>query len=221
MVTSLPALDFRYLLLENYKKLGLNENEVIVLLMADHFIKQKNSIITADLLSLKMSLPVKEIDKLIVGLFKKGLMEFDTSGKGMRTSLKPLEDKLYKQFEMALVKERANLNSLERNEALSDLYAYFEKRLARAVTPIEKEAITNWLDDSYSPKAIKDALEDAIASGHNKGVKAIDRILRSNRARGDISKEGYTGVNDRWSKDIEKTIEIAKTKWIIDDDDEE
>lgn len=220
MVTSLPALDFRYLLLENYKKLGLNENEVIVLLMADHFIKQKNSIITADLLSLKMSLPVKEIDKLIVGLFKKGLMEFDTSGKGMRTSLKPLEDKLYKQFEMALVKERANLNSLERNEALSELYAYFEKRLARAVTPIEKEAITNWLDDSYSPKAIKDALEDAIASGH-KNVKAIDRILRSNRARGDISKEGYTGVNDRWSKDIEKTIEIAKTKWIIDDDDEE
>ena len=220
MVTSLPALDFRYLLLENYKKLGLSENEVIVILMSDHFLKQKNPVITADLLSLKMSLPNKEIDKILVGLVKKGLMEYDTSGKSMKTSLAPLEEKLYKQFELALAKERANLNSAERNESLSNLYAYFEKRLARAITPIEKDAIANWLDDSYGEKAIKDALEDAIASGR-KTVKNIDRVLRSNRAREDISKEGYSGVNDTWSKDIEKTIEIAKTKWIIDDDDED
>ena len=147
-------------------------------------------------------------------------MEYDTSGKSMKTSLAPLEEKLYKQFELALAKERANLNSAERNESLSNLYAYFEKRLARAITPIEKDAIANWLDDSYGEKAIKDALEDAIASGR-KTVKNIDRVLRSNRAREDISKEGYSGVNDTWSKDIEKTIEIAKTKWIIDDDDED
>ena len=76
------------------------------------------------------------------------------------------------------------------------------------------------MDDSYSVKDIKDALEDAIASG-KKTAKSIDRILRSNRAREDISKEGYSGVNDQWNKDIEKTIEIAKTKWIVDDDDEE
>ncbi len=63
MVTSLPALDFRYLLLENYKKLGLSENEVIVLLMSDHFLKQKNPLITADLLSLKMGIPVKDFFK--------------------------------------------------------------------------------------------------------------------------------------------------------------
>ena len=138
----------------------------------------------------------------------------------MKTSLRPLEEKLYKQFELTLAKERASLNSAERNKSLSELFAYFEKRLARAITPIEKEAITNWLDDSYSVKDIKDALEDAIASG-KKTAKSIDRILRSNRAREDISKEGYSGVNDQWNKDIEKTIEIAKTKWIVDDDDEE
>jgi len=220
MVTSLPALDFRYLLLENYKKLGLSENEVIVLLMSDHFLKQKNPLITADLLSLKMGIPVKDIDKILVGLVKKGLVEYDTSGESMKTSLRPLEEKLYKQFELTLAKERASLNSAERNKSLSELFAYFEKRLARAITPIEKEAITNWLDDSYSVKDIKDALEDAIAFG-KKSAKSIDRILRSNRAREDISKEGYSGVNDQWSKDIEKTIEIAKTKWIVDDDDEE
>ena len=37
----MEALDFRYLLLEYYKKLRLSENEVMVILMIDHFIRAK------------------------------------------------------------------------------------------------------------------------------------------------------------------------------------
>ncbi len=62
------AIDFRFLLLENYKKLKINEKEFVTLFMIDHFISLGNPFVTADLLSLKMSLDVKEIDKTLVSL---------------------------------------------------------------------------------------------------------------------------------------------------------
>ena len=107
--------------------------------------------------------------------------------------------------------------SAERSESLNRLYAYFEKRLNRTLSPIELDAISSWLDDSYSESAVKDALEDALAAG-KRTLKSIDKILRSSRARDDIKKEGYTSLSDKWGHDIEKTIEIAKTKWVDEDD---
>ena len=56
------ALDFRFLLLENYKKLKLNEQELATIFMIDHLVSPGNPFVTADLLSLKMSLDIKEID---------------------------------------------------------------------------------------------------------------------------------------------------------------
>ena len=46
------ALDFRFLLLENYKKLKLNEQELASICMIDHLISQGNPLVTQDLLSL-------------------------------------------------------------------------------------------------------------------------------------------------------------------------
>ena len=42
------ALDFNYLLLDNYKKLNLTENDVATLLMMDHLINDGNLFITAE-----------------------------------------------------------------------------------------------------------------------------------------------------------------------------
>lgn len=213
----LEAVDFRYILLDDYKKLGLKEDELAVLLMIDHLIRQNNEFITADLLSIKMSIHTKDIDKIMVKLIKDGCLEIDTSNGGAKTSLEPLKKKLYKQFEDDLAKDRANLLSAERSEILNRLYAYYEKRLSRTLSPIESDTISNWLDDGYGESNIKDALEDALANG-KKTIKSIDKVLRSNRARSDIAKEGYTGINDNWDKDIEETIRIAKTKWLTDDE---
>ena len=97
-VTQMEALDFRYLLLEYYRKLRLNENELAVILMIDHLLGQKNSLVTPDLLSLKMSLSAKELDKIFVSLIEREFLIFDT-GKKIKVSLKPLKKKLYEVFE--------------------------------------------------------------------------------------------------------------------------
>ena len=67
------AIDFQVLLLDNYKKLKMSESQVVLVLMVDRLVNQGNPLITADLLSLKMSLDIKEIDKLIADLLTRGI----------------------------------------------------------------------------------------------------------------------------------------------------
>ena len=97
------------------------------------------------------------------------------------------------------------------------MYAYFQKRLNRTLSPLENDTISTWLDDAYSESQIKDALENSIVKG-KKTIKSVDRELRSGRKRDDIAKEGYSGVNDYWDADIERTIELAKQKWKEDEE---
>lgn len=209
-------IDFRHLLLSSYTKMGLSENELVTIFMIDHLTKNGNAFITADLLALKMNLKTKELDSILAALLKKDLISYESTPTGLRTSLEPLRAKLYNQFQAGMEKDKVNLLSAEREGILTRLNTYFEKRLNRTLSPLEMDVIGNWLDDAYEEEEIRNALEDAIAK-RRKSFKSIDKILRAGRTRNDIDKEGYSSVNDRWSKDIEHTIEIAKTKWIDDE----
>ena len=209
-------IDFRHLLLSSYTKMGLSENELVTIFMIDHLTKNGNAFITADLLALKMNLKTKELDSILAALLKKDLISYESTPTGLRTSLEPLRAKLYNQLQAGMEKDKVNLLSAEREGILTRLNTYFEKRLNRTLSPLEMDVIGTWLDDAYEEEEIRNALEDAIAK-RRKSFKSIDKILRAGRTRNDIDKEGYSSVNDRWSKDIEHTIEIAKTKWIDDE----
>lgn len=214
---SMDAVDFRYLLLENYKRLNIPEEKVVTLLMVDHLLRGGNYFITGDLLSLKMNLKTSKCDELLASLMKEGYLSYETIEGKMRTSLEPLKKKLYSLFQADISRAKASLNSAEKSERLARLYAYFEKRLNRTLSPLESDMIDTWLNDAYSEEAIKDALENAIAKG-KKAIKSVDKELRTRRVADDIAKEGYTGVSDYWDKDIERTIELAKQKWKDDED---
>ena len=210
------GVDFSYILLDNYRSFGLKEEELAVLFMIDHLLRQGNSLITSDLLSLKMSLKTHEIDRILSELVRNEYLSYETGPGGMKTSLQPLKAKLYKAFERSLAKDRQNLLSEQRASALSRLYTYFEKRLNRVLSPLENDLIGNWLDAGYTEEDIHNALEDALLQ-KKRSLKSVDKILRSGRIRSDVAKEGYSGVTDQWDQDIERTIEIAKAKWIDDE----
>ncbi len=214
------GIDFVYVLLDHYHQFGLDEKDLAVVLMTDHLLRKGEHLITADLLSLKMGLPTSDIDKILSKLLKDGYLSYETGEEGMVTSLSPLKEKLYQAFERTLAKDRQSLHSEQRASALARLYDQFEKRLNRVLSPVENELISSWLDAGYSEDEIRNSLEDAIAS-KKRSLKAIDRILRAGRARNDIAKEGYTGISPEWSQDIEHTIEIAKTRWIDEDEDDD
>ena len=214
---SMDAVDFRYLLLENYKRLGISEEKVLTLLMVDHLLRGGNYFVTSDLLSLKMNYKPSQCDALLASLMKDGYLSYETMEGKMRTSLDPLKKKLYAQFQSDISRAKASLNSAEKTEKLSRLYAYFEKRLNRTLSPLENDMIDTWLNDAYGEEAIEDALENALFKG-KKTMKAVDKELRTRRGSEDIAKEGYTGVSDYWDKDIERTIELAKQKWKEDEE---
>lgn len=210
------AIDFRYLLIENYRKLKLNENEVATIFVIDHLISQGNPFITADLLSLKMTLDVKEIDKVLAKLITKGMFEYKTVGKNTVATLEPLKQKLYREFQLFLSKEEEEKSSTRIKEELENVYTNYEKLLGRTLSPVEVSKIHEWISYGYSDKTIIDALKEAL-SKNKKTLRSVDKILLSWSQRDDLQSEGHTPLSEEWDKNLEETIRIAKIPWINKD----
>lgn len=210
------AIDFRYLLIENYRKLKLNENEVATIFVIDHLISQGNPFITADLLSLKMTLDVKEIDKILAKLITKGMFEYKTVGKNTVATLEPLKQKLYREFQLFLSKEEEEKSSKRIKEELENVYMNYEKLLGRTLSPVEVSKIHEWISYGYSDKTIIDALKEAL-SKNKKSLRSVDKILLSWSQRDDLQSEGHTPLSEEWDKNLEETIRIAKIPWINKD----
>jgi len=213
------AIDFRFLLLENYKKLKISESQLVIILMIDHLVSQGNPFITADLLSLKMSLDIKEIDKLVADLLTRGFMEYTTMNGKTVTTLNPLKEKLYREFQTTISKE----NETNKNEIvaaqLNNIFENFQKELGRQLSPIEISTIREWVSLGYTDEVIIDALKEAVNQG-KRSLKSVDKILLSWAKRAEIEAEGKTSIDDEWTKNLEETIRIAKTPWLDEDDED-
>ena len=207
------AIDFRFLLIENYKKLKIQEDELATIFVIDHLIGQGNPFVTADLLSLKMTLDVKSIDKILANLITKGFFEYKVQGKKTITTLEPLKQKLYREFQIFLSREEEEKSSQRITEQLENIYQEFEKLLGRSLSPVEIAKIHEWVSYGYSDKMIIDALKEALANG-KKSLRSVDKILLSWSQKEDLLSEGHTPLNSEWDKNLEETIRIAKTPWI-------
>ena len=213
------AIDFRFLLLENYKKLKISEDQLVVILMVDHLLSQGNPFITADLLSLKMSLDIKEIDKLIADLLTRGFLEYITVNGKTVTSLNPLKEKLFSEFKMSVSREN-EINANEKvNAQLNNIFEAFQKELGRSLSPLEISRIREWVALGYSDETIIDALKEAISQG-KKSLRSVDKVLLSWAKRDEIESEGKTALKNDWTENLEETIRIAKTPWLDDDDED-
>ena len=211
------AIDFRFLLLENYKKLKISENQLAIIFMIDHLVSQGNPFVTADLLSLKMSLDIKEIDSLLADLLTRGFLEYATMNGKTVTTLNPLKEKLYSEFQISITKEAETKK--KKDDVLSNIYQSFENALGRSLQPMEIATIREWVDLGYSDETIINALKEALSQG-KKSLRSVDKILLSWAKREDLETEGKTSIDDDWTKNLEETIRIAKTPWLDDDDED-
>ena len=212
------AIDFRFLLLENYKKLKLSEQELAVILMIDHLISQGNPLVTQDLLSLKMSLDIKSIDNVLAALLTKGYLAFVTEGGKTITTLEPLKKILFREFQFSMSKEEDRRDKKEINDQLENIYQAFDKLLGRQLSPVEISKIREWVEHGFSDEIIINALKEALAKG-KKSLRSVDKILLSWEQRDDIERDGLTTRSEEWDMNLEETIRIAKTPWLDDDDD--
>ena len=212
------AIDFRFLLLENYKKMQIHEDELAVIFMIDHLISQGNPFIDIDMLSLKMTMDHKDIDKAFTNLLNRDFVKYITQGNKTVTTLDPLKEKLFREFQMASTFEQETKASQKVNEMLTNIYSEFERLLNRPLSQVEFSRIREWISYGHSDEQIINALKEALSKG-KKSLRSVDKILVAWDEREDIEKEGKTSLREDWDKNLEETIRIAKTPWLDDIDD--
>ena len=211
------AIDFKYILLDSYKRLKISEDELITILMIDHLVNDGNGFITADMLALKMNFDVNKIDNILAELMKKHFIDFEIKNGQSVTTLDPLKEKLYSEFDYYRKKEKEEKSSAETKKQLGNVFDTFQKLLKRSLSPVEISKIREWISFGYSDEMIINALKDAMNKG-SKSLKTVDRILLSYKIRDDIESEGISSINDEWDHNLEETIKILKTPWLKDND---
>lgn len=206
------VISFRLALLDSYKKLGLNENETMVILLIDYLLSQGNSLITSDLLSLKMTLQPEEIDGILVELLNKKYLSYKTEEGKLVTSIENIRKIVYSEMKKTLTWE-VKKESVQKDESLiSDLYSTYEDKASQPLSPLEKDTIVSWLKNGYSEEEIKNAVLDT-ARFKKLTIREVERTLKAKRRAKDLSEEGVSAIKDNYDKSIAETLENAKKLW--------
>lgn len=178
----------------HYAEMGLDEQELILLMQLQHFQKQGNLFPTPNEISERMSFSPAECMNILRKLMQKGFLEIKEEPTtdavlSERYSLLPLQEKIVAHF--LLKQKRQNVKNEQEEE--KSLYTIFEQEFGRPLSPFECETLGMWIDnDSHSSAVIKAALREAVISG-KLNFRYIDRILFE------------------WKKNGIKTVEQAKS----------
>lgn len=206
------VISFRLALLDSYKKLGLNENETMVILLIDYLLSQGNSLITSDLLSLKMTLQPEEIDGILVELLNKKYLSYKTEEGKLVTSIENIRKIVYSEMKKTLTWE-VKKESVQKDESLiSDLYSLYEDKASQPLSPLEKDTMVSWLKNGYREEEIKNAVLDT-ARFKKLTIREVERTLKAKRRAKDLSEEGVSAIKDNYDKSIAETLENAKKLW--------
>lgn len=210
-------IDWKTLLLETYRDLSLNEEHVMVILMTDYCINQGDRLVTADLLSLKMSLEYKKIDQIFAELMNKGLINLVTENDGiMSTTLTGLKELLIDAYVRTYIKDKTKPENTEKSN--DNLIAIFETEFGRPLSYLEIQTIRKWFEEGYQEAQILNALKTATGA-KVKNIRYIDKILLEWRQQEERESEGYTTITDKWRKDIEESMKkIADINWVDKND---
>lgn len=188
------SITFPGALLANYKKMNIDETELVLLLQVHSFIEKGNGFPTPNDISSRMTISVPQCNDMLRKLIQKGLIEIQDGhgADGIRFekySLMPLWNKLIENFLLTL--KGKDIEKKQKEE--SDVYSTFEQEFGRPLSPFECETLAMWMDDDrHDPIIIKSALREAVVSG-KLNFRYIDRILFE------------------WKKNGIKTIEQAKS----------
>lgn len=159
------AIDFEKLLLLSYRGLDMTEAEVVILMLVLHLEKMGEEAINPVSLSRYMSLPLKEIDQLVMKLVNRKILSIEQS----TLSALPLIKKL-------LTSQQEQSLQVIQQQKQKSLVAMFEHEFGRALTPIELETIREWKQVGYSDEMIYEALKEATLS-HVHNMRYINKIL--------------------------------------------
>ena len=190
-----------YLLLINYKKLNLTEQELIILIFLINS-KEYNPKMISDAMDIKLPLLLEMVSNLEeIGMLKIELKKIN----GVNTEVCIL-DSLYEKLGLLIMKK-------DENNDVKTIYDIFETELGRTLSPIEYELVSDWLNDT-SEEILKLALKEATYNGVS-NFRYIDRIIHEWKKKGIKTKEDVIKNNEEFRKKKDrKKQELFDYDWL-------
>ncbi|MDQ0088046.1 DNA replication protein [Paenibacillus anaericanus] len=178
-----------YALLSHYRKLHLNDAEVMLLMQLLAFLQvEHNDFPSIDELEQRMGTSTGTVATMIRRLMKDGWITIDeekdeTTGiHSERYNLSGMYDRLGQYIAEERAAARQSMRDREvspqpQEEQVRNLFVIFEKEFARPLSPMECETISGWIDqDGYPEELILLSLKEAVFAG-KVHFRYIDRIL--------------------------------------------
>lgn len=168
----------RYELLNYYQALGLNETDLIILIKILHAYEVSNLQPSIDVLKQGTTMQETEVTMIIQKLIRLDLLsmkvEKDRDGKFSEFINM---DGFFNQFAKVLEQEKQKLELENDTAHFKRLFSKIETNFGRALSPLEIETISQWLDVDHYPHQLIDAAIDEALSHNKLNLKYIDRIL--------------------------------------------
>ena len=149
-----PPLTIPRLLLKNYKKIGITEQELLVLICLIN--KGEKSVYDPNIFTEDMDMDKYQAMQILNDLTEKNIIniKLENNKYGKKEEYIYL-DLLYKKiYNLILGEEQPAENQLE-----NDIYLKFEMELGRTISPTEIELINDWLRDGINKELIEEALK--------------------------------------------------------------
>lgn len=198
-------INFARLLTLNYKKIGLSDDEYLLLSITYELVQTGTKFVNPSDLALLCGFTTTKIDVVYSGLIEKKLIsnEFNSSGS-IYTSFDGIVKKLLGCLEDEVDVQEAKDKKDKIVE--EDIFKYMQSFFNRPLSPLEYDVIQSWKNKKYSFVLIKAACEIAMQS-NNKSIRYIDTIIFEENKKEEIGELEY-------QKRQQETIELSKIDWL-------
>jgi len=165
------------IILSIYPELGLQEDEVVVVLKLFEMLKNNQVTISVSELSKKMAMEQTTLSNVLASLFNKDLLTlnitYSKEGKAKESfSLDNLIDKMSNHFnEDIKVKEEKN-----NQQWMKQVVSLVEESFKRSLSNLDIEMINSWAKEGESIDHIRQALAISLKNGKT-SIKYVDACL--------------------------------------------
>ncbi|AJC96194.1 DnaD domain-containing protein [Staphylococcus hyicus] len=168
----------RYELLNYYQALGLNEADLVILIKILHAYEISNLQPSIDILKQGTTMQETEVTMIIQKLIRLDLlsMKVEKNSEGKFSEFINL-DGFFNQFAQLLEHEKQQLDSENETAQFKRLFSKVESSFGRALSPLEIETLSQWIDVNHYPHQLIEAAIDEALSHNKLSLKYIDRIL--------------------------------------------
>lgn len=188
----------------NYKKLELDEKELILLI---YLLNEKNTEFNPTKIGSDLGYPLNETLDLINHLTTKNCLSFRMVKQGSKQEEHLDFSELYKKLSFFIVNEK------EKKETKTNIYDIFEKEFGRTLSSMEYEIIGDWLNGEFSEELVLLALKEAVYNNVS-NLRYIDKILYEWKKKGFQTKEDVERDKENFQNRKKETKKLFDYDWL-------